>query len=41
LALNVKVAMGIMGLGGVIAIVGGLMFVIVMWKAMRPVVVKP
>lgn len=33
---DVKAAMGFMGLGGLIAIVGGLMFVIVMWKAMRP-----
>jgi len=37
LALNVKIAMGFMGLGGVIAIAGGFMFVIVMWKALRAV----
>lgn len=30
-----KIGMGVMGLGGTIAIVGGLMFVIVCWKAMR------
>jgi cytochrome c oxidase subunit I len=28
--------MGLMGLGGLIAIVGGLMFVLVVWRAMRP-----
>ena len=27
--------MGLMGLGGAIAIVGGLLFVVVVWRAMR------
>ena len=35
MALDVKVAMGFMGLGGVLAIAGGLMFVVVMVRAMR------
>lgn len=30
-----KIGMGVMGLGGTIAIAGGLMFVLVCWKAMR------
>ena len=30
-----KIGMGVMGLGGTIAIVGGLMFVVVCWKAMK------
>ena len=30
-----KLAMGIMGLGGLIAIIGGLMFVLVMWSGMH------
>ncbi len=34
LAMGVKVAMGFMGLGGLIAIIGGFMFVIVMGRAM-------
>jgi tartrate dehydratase alpha subunit/fumarate hydratase class I-like protein len=29
-----KLGMGLMGLGGVIAIIGGLMFVLVCWRAM-------
>jgi hypothetical protein len=33
LPINVKAAMGLMGLGGLIAIIGGFMFVIVVWKA--------
>ncbi len=33
LPMSVKIAMGFMGLGGVIAIAGGLMFVIVMWRS--------
>ena len=33
LALNVKIALGIMGMGGLLAIVGGLMFVVVMARA--------
>ena len=28
--------MGLMGLGGLLAVVGGLMFVLVVWRAMRP-----
>jgi cytochrome c oxidase subunit I len=32
---EVKVALGIMGLGGVLAIIGGFMFVIVVWRATR------
>ena len=28
--------MGLMGLGGLVAIIGGLMFVMVVWKALRP-----
>jgi cytochrome c oxidase subunit 1 len=32
---EVKVALGFMGLGGMLAIIGGLMFVIVVWKATR------
>ena len=28
--------MGLMGLGGAVAIVGGLLFVVVVWRAMRP-----
>lgn len=35
LPMDVKAALGFMGLGGVIAIIGGLMFVVVMVKAMR------
>ena len=27
--------MGLMGLGGVIAIAGGLLFVVIVWRAMR------
>ncbi|MGE0754686.1 MAG: cytochrome C oxidase subunit I, partial [Alphaproteobacteria bacterium] len=34
LAPTVKAALGFMGLGGLIAIIGGLMFVIVAWKAL-------
>ena len=30
-----KIGMGMMGLGGLIAIIGGLMFVLVVWGAMR------
>ncbi len=37
LSFDVKVAMGFMGAGGMIAIIGGLMFVIVMYKGMKPV----
>lgn len=33
LSTSVKAAMGFMGLGGLIAIIGGFMFVIVVWKA--------
>ena len=36
LALNVKIALGFMGLGGMLAIVGGLMFVVVMARAYLP-----
>ena len=32
---GVKVAMGFMGLGGLLAIIGGLMFVLVIFKAVR------
>lgn len=32
---SVKAAMGLMGLGGTIAIIGGFMFVIVVWRAIR------
>jgi cytochrome c oxidase subunit I len=35
-ALDIKIALGFMGLGGLIAIIGGFMFVIVVWKAVRP-----
>ena len=35
LTAGVKAAMGFMGLGGLIAIIGGFMFVIVMWKAIK------
>ncbi|MFO1241779.1 MAG: cbb3-type cytochrome c oxidase subunit I [Rickettsiales bacterium] len=31
-----KAAMGLMGMGGLLAIIGGLMFVIVVWKSIRP-----
>lgn len=30
-----KIGMGMMGLGGLIAVIGGLMFVVVCWRAMR------
>jgi cytochrome c oxidase subunit 1 len=33
LSMNVKISMGIMGLGGLLAIIGGLMFVVVMGRA--------
>jgi heme/copper-type cytochrome/quinol oxidase subunit 1 len=33
--------MGLMGLGGLIAIIGGLLFVLVVWKALRVVDGKP
>ncbi|MFZ4124600.1 MAG: cbb3-type cytochrome c oxidase subunit I [Rickettsiales bacterium] len=33
---EVKIALGVMGLGGMLAIIGGLMFVVVVWKATRP-----
>lgn len=33
IALPVKVALGFMGLGGLIAIIGGLMFVVVVWRS--------
>jgi len=32
---DVKVAMGFMGLGGLIAIIGGLLFVVVVWRSVR------
>jgi len=32
---EVKVALGIMGLGGVLAIIGGFLFVVVIWRATR------
>lgn len=32
---EVKIALGVMGLGGMLAIIGGLMFVVVVWKATR------
>ena len=35
LSAGVKAAMGLMGLGGVIAIIGGFMFVIVVWRAVK------
>jgi len=35
LPLNIKAALGVMGLGGVIAIVGGLLFVIVVWRSVK------
>lgn len=35
LAGDIKAAMGFMGLGGVLAIIGGLMFVVVVWRAVR------
>lgn len=35
LALNVKIALGIMGFGGLLAIAGGLMFVIVVYRAIK------
>jgi cytochrome c oxidase subunit I len=35
LALSVKAALGFMGLGGLIAIIGGLMFVIVIYKSVK------
>jgi len=35
ISLNIKIAMGFMGLGGLLAIIGGLLFVVVMWQAVR------
>jgi cytochrome c oxidase subunit 1 len=35
LAPNIKVALGVMGLGGVLAIAGGLLFVIVIYKSLK------
>lgn len=35
LATDIKAAMGLMGLGGLLAIIGGLMFVVVVWRAVR------
>lgn len=35
LAGDIKAAMGFMGLGGVLAIIGGLMFVVVVWRAVK------
>ena len=35
LSTGVKAAMGMMGLGGLIAIIGGFMFVIVVWRAVK------
>lgn len=35
MAIEAKIAMGIMGMGGLIAIIGGIMFVVVMWQGMR------
>lgn len=35
LPLNAKIGMGVMGMGGLIAITGGICFVLVMWRAMR------
>ncbi len=35
LALNVKIALGFMGLGGLLAIIGGLMFVVVVYCSIR------
>jgi cytochrome c oxidase subunit 1 len=35
LSTGVKAAMGFMGLGGLIAIIGGLMFVVVVWKSVK------
>lgn len=35
LALDIKIALGFMGLGGLVAIIGGFMFVIVVWKSVR------
>lgn len=32
---EVKVALGIMGLGGLLAIIGGFLFVVVLWRAVR------
>jgi hypothetical protein len=32
---EVKIALGVMGLGGMLAIIGGLIFVVVVWKATR------
>lgn len=35
ISLNIKIAMGFMGLGGLLAIIGGLMFIVVVIKAVR------
>lgn len=35
LATDIKAAMGFMGLGGLLAIIGGLMFVVVVWSAVK------
>lgn len=35
LALNIKIALGVMGFGGLFAIIGGLLFVVVVWRSMR------
>lgn len=32
LSMNAKISMGIMGLGGLVAIIGGLMFVVICWR---------
>lgn len=36
LSTAIKAAMGLMGLGGLLAIIGGLMFVIACWRGIRP-----
>ena len=35
LALNIKIALGVMGFGGLFAIIGGLLFVVVVWRSVR------